>query len=256
MTGTLLETSRDGTPRQVTLLHRDDEQYFLACLPREMLRSRSRASERLVAFLDLLFPVDSTVFVVSHNCDAMQLGLHRTMEFYKNFTASFIPWFWIRPDPEGRPLPVRQLLDAFNLQPRSRPNELRRDLTGGQLNGPPRQLSEDEIALVAGNLDIHLAANEGRAFFDELIQGLGLPARQVLQAQARWGEDGAFASTRLIRWAQSQGPSVLGRLLCLLIEAGPGRPEAPGLLDILVVFGGPDEQRVARIQTLLQAMHG
>jgi hypothetical protein len=258
MTETSLEKSYDGTTRQVTLLHRDDEQYYLASLPREILRSSSRVSERLVAFLDLLFPKDSLVFFVSHHCDAVQLGLHRRMGFYKNSTASFIPWFWIRPDSEGRPQPVEHLLDAFNLEPRSRPNQLTLDLTGGQPNGAAAigGLSEDQIALTAGNLDAHMAANDGHIFFNDLIQRLALTQRQARGARACWGDSGALASTRLIRWAHYQGAPILGRLLRLLIEEGPGRPEAPELLEILVAHGQPPEKVVVLLRAELEAIHG
>jgi hypothetical protein len=260
LTDTYLEGTFDEKQRQVSMLLRDGERYYLAHLPTAIVKSDAGPSKRLLACLGLIFPEASTVFFVSHLGDAMQVSLENILNAYKGVRARFIPWLHLIGS-NGALQPPRLLLDAFDLQRRSLDGRAL-DLSDTPAIEPPpplaaapagrRAMTAPAKATVAGSLSAHLSVNDGREFFDDFIARMNLSDPAAGRARSQWNDDATIASLNLIRWADVQGVKVLTRVLVLLIEEAPGRHDTPALLGVLESCGRATDEELQKLRKLIE----
>jgi hypothetical protein len=260
LTDTYLDGTFDEKQRQVTMLLRDGERYYLAHLPTTIIKSDAGPSKRLLACLGLIFPEGSTVFFVSHLGDAMQVSLTNILNAYKGVHARFIPWLHLIGS-NGALQPPRLLLDAFDLQRRSLDGKAL-DLSDTPAIEPPplpataladrRTMTVIERKTVVTSLSAHLSVNDGHEFFDDFIARMNLADPQAGRARSQWNDDERIAALNLVRWAEAQGVRVLTRVLFLLIEEAPGRHDAPALLTILESCGRATDEELNKLRQLIE----
>ena len=120
------------------------------------------------------------------------------------------------------------------------------------LSGPPRVANQRELEMIAANLAEIIYRPQGiQASFNDFVYKLDLSGNLEPSARAQWDDNLTISATNLVRWANSRGRRVLGRLIAQIVEEAPGRDDAAELVRIADECGLINPDRLASLRRMI-----
>jgi hypothetical protein len=254
------EVDQEG--RQITLVTRAPEVYYIVQLPRVVLRSESQDNKNLISALNFILPQGARMYIVSHRVDAIPITFMNILKLNNRVDARFVPSLHVCGFDGKTILPLSSLLTAFGLSREpvdtTATKHLPEDLSANRSSLSQQQRrkpSQREIDQIASDLrDIIFQPENPQASYNDFVSNLSLPGQLLSKAQSLWNGNMDITTTNLVRWANTQGRRTLGLLIEQVIKAAPGRDDVGELVQIADECGLMSSDCITSLRTMIEEM--